>query len=96
MSPAIAESPALPQLLDTEDICKLFGIHRDTARLWARTGRLPRPIKVGVRWKWRRDAIESNATTDDDSLRVKTPSDRLNSVEGHRSSGLSSGVRHRV
>jgi predicted site-specific integrase-resolvase len=66
MSIATAETQTLPQLLGTEDIANLFGVHIETARIWARTGKLPTPVRVGKKWKWRRESI----------LRILSPEER--------------------
>jgi predicted DNA-binding transcriptional regulator AlpA len=41
-----------PRLLSMGEVCRLTGLTPKTVRRWARAGRFPRPLPIGVRNLW--------------------------------------------
>jgi predicted DNA-binding transcriptional regulator AlpA len=46
------------QILTPNEVCKLFGITRQTEWRWRKQGRLPKPIKINSKVMYRRKEIE--------------------------------------
>ena len=45
------------RLFTPSDLCRLFGVHRNTITRWVEHGQLPAPIRIGRRLRWRRETI---------------------------------------
>jgi predicted DNA-binding transcriptional regulator AlpA len=47
------------ELLGVADLCRTFGVTRQTIGAWVRCGKLPSPLKISRRTvRWTRDSIE--------------------------------------
>lgn len=45
------------ELLNIEDVCKIFGISKPTENTWRKSGHLPKPLKMKGRIFYRRADI---------------------------------------
>jgi hypothetical protein len=51
-------STVVPErLLGVPDLCRLFKIVPHTVSVWVREGRIPRPIRIGLRSHWQPQTI---------------------------------------
>lgn len=58
-TPTPPTSPALPQLLDVHAVAAAIGVHPKTIRRLCAAGKLPPPIRLGLRVvRWRKADIE--------------------------------------
>ena len=46
-------------LLSTLQVAHILGLHPDTLRAWRKQGRGPEFVRVGTRYRYRREAIEA-------------------------------------
>jgi len=46
------------QIYDAQKLAKFFGVSRETARDWCKTGKLP-AFKIGKEWKVRQEDLKS-------------------------------------
>ena len=54
----MSQAAVLPErLLGVPDLCQLFKVEPRTISVWIRVGRIPRPIKIGMRCHWRPESI---------------------------------------
>jgi excisionase family DNA binding protein len=60
------------ELLSTQEVAKVLGIHESTVRLWATKGNMPfKAIKIGKLWKFQKaDVMQYRYGTDYDPNEV--------------------------
>jgi predicted DNA-binding transcriptional regulator AlpA len=56
---ALAKPRQSPLLLDAQALATLLGVHRVTVHRLNVSGKLPRPVRLGGRPRWRRAEIEA-------------------------------------
>lgn len=44
-------SPADEALISAKEVGRMYGVHEKTAWLWARAGRIPRPVERFKKWR---------------------------------------------